>query len=112
MPGAPDRPPHSTAVADIRRTADAIAGASDSLAVRTQISEAIEDIVRHADDLGDPAQAAIAKATLTLLAASNAAMQAIGVCQQEEPFADLYVVLDDSGRVCYCCTHTTQHCST
>jgi hypothetical protein len=78
--------------------------------VRGQIEAAVESIARQADRVLDPAQAALLEATVTLLAASRASMQAIGECRRQQPFADVYVVLTDQGAQ-YCCTHNPSHCA-
>jgi hypothetical protein len=78
--------------------------------VRGQIEAAVESIASHADSVSDPAQAALLEATVTLLAASRASMQAIGECRRQQPFGDVYVVLTDQGAQ-YCCTHSPSHCA-
>jgi hypothetical protein len=103
-------------VLEIRQAARNLAARPSSDRVRPIVATAIEAIARRRENIAEPEQAALADATMTLLAASAASMQAIGVCRVEEPFADLYEVIDPDGHGGYvrrlCCTHETQHCVT
>jgi hypothetical protein len=84
--------------------------------VRPVLLQAAQVISRHRREIRDPAQRAVADATLTLLVASAAALQATGTCRVQEPFADVYEVIDPDGSGGYvrrlCCTHDQQHCVT
>jgi hypothetical protein len=93
----------------VKEVAETVAEQPSSNDVSIQVDEAIAAIAREADSLVDPAQAALFRATVTLMAAAKASMQSIGECQIAEPYADVYVVLTSEGRR-YCCTHSPQHC--
>jgi hypothetical protein len=95
----------------LSQAAQAVRHEPNAEQVRLQLAEAIAAMRSHAALTDDPVQAAMAEATVTLLAASSAAMEAVGVCKAEEPYADLYAVLGSDGRVHYCCTHAEKHCS-
>lgn len=93
----------------VRAVAEAVVEQPLSSDVSIQLDEAIAAIAREADQLGDPAQAALFRATVALMAASKASMQSIGECQMAQPYADVYVVMTPEGSR-YCCTHNPQHC--
>ena len=100
----------SSASDRIRAAAEAtLAGPTYSGEVRAQLESAVESIARQAENVHDPAQAALLEATVALLAASKATMQSIGECRMDQPFDDVYVVLTDEGAQ-YCCTHSPSHC--
>ena len=94
---------------EVRTFAESLKGQPRSAEVNARLDEAIEAIAEHADAIQDPAQATLYQATIALLAASKATMQAIGECQRDEPYADVYVVIRADGPY-YCCNHATQHC--
>jgi hypothetical protein len=93
----------------VRAVAETVVEQPSSSDVSVQVDEAITAIAREADSLTDPAQAALFRATVTLMAAAKATMQSIGECQIVEPYADVYVVMTPEGQR-YCCTHNPQHC--
>jgi len=76
--------------------------------------QAVAAFSQHRSQIEDPVQASLADATLSLLAASAVVLQATGTCRVEEPFADVYPVIDPDGSGGYvrrlCCTHPQQHC--
>lgn len=102
--------------AELREAAASIGDRPSSEDLRPVLAQAAGAISRHREAIRDPVHSAIADAATTLLVASAAAMQAIGVCRVQEPFADLYEVIDPDGHGGYvrrlCCTHQPQHCVT
>jgi hypothetical protein len=94
---------------EVRAVADALMEQPAANDVRAHVDEAIEALVRQSESTDDPAHAAIARASVVLLAAARVSMQSIGECQIDEPHADVYVVLTSEG-LRYCCTHNPQHC--
>jgi hypothetical protein len=75
---------------------------------------AVRALWRSGDQL-DAGEAAVARATLTLLAARSTGVQVAGVCRAQKPFADVYEVIDADSlgqlRRRLCCTHKPkQHC--
>lgn len=93
----------------VRAVAEAVVEQPRSAAISEQLDNAIAAIAGVADRLDDPAQAALFRATVTLLAAAKTSMQSAGECQIDEPYADVYIVMTPEGRR-YCCTHNPQHC--
>jgi hypothetical protein len=95
---------------EVRAVAEALMEQPAANDVRAHVDEAIEALVRQAESTDDPAQAALVRANVVLLAAARASMQSIGECEIEQPHADVFVVLTSEGRR-YCCTHRPRHCT-
>jgi hypothetical protein len=103
-------PMSATEVADeVREVVSQVLSAPvRSADANVHIDRAAQAIARYAGEVQSPGEATLLAATVSLLAASKASMQAIGECQIEEPFADVYVVLTPDGAH-YRCSHTPYH---